>query len=1197
MLKKISFTGVSLTLLLPVLLPFFLTRSIHAASVGSDGGITVSLSYSGDLDSDMVTDNDGHPILDDEGNQWQARDKLEHDLGLFAQHVFEMSEGKQYIRRVLISNEARAWASADIRWDMGAGTSTATLGGWTNSLLYHLNIRRGWRTSIHDVASHEFGHYFYGLSDEYAKDYGYYSGHFPGGPNFDVRETVGDPVTVMNANTPHQFCDHTDHEVTIEYTHPDTGTLVTQTLTPALLDDGDPDNDGPINNWINQLYALDGWAVACLNHTDMIGHHTDGVRPVIDFSTMPEVELRYVEHDGTVPGRILLLDRSGSMSHEEYGIPASQYVQEAGMFLYHSSEPDDYIGTFAYNHEVDTLFGYDHYNSASTLDHFLDPTGLTDIHLALETALDTFEATHGADHIAGAEIFLMSDGKQTTGDDLWTQVERARDAGVVIHTFSYGDADETTMQNISTETSGDNVIMSENDGSLMNLKMGIVKSIARKRGWSAMYNYFGTLEWKALNDNISYSTVSFRVPENSKDVKFYLFPESVNVQRYSFSMANPPGTSTYTSSLDNTQSKGRFLGKKAKSPQSGQWTVNIMGTRQTGTTAAYAGPSVSQGRVYLLAYIDNPDINAQVWLDKPLIHVGKDYPKVPVYASVSNKYLLTKANAVSRIYDPNGVQVGTIEMSDSGKNGDKISQDGIYTGILDTSKLVITSSTFATAYFRRVISRFTIKTSFAVTESSVPAPNTEYEYGTDYKAILKSFKPSKFDAYAEVAGGLTQTSYQPYLSIKLDKSIIMEQGKRYQEWITIGNASPGAESLRINLGQGIKVGSITADRTRENKYLVEFIVSQNALLGKRDLSVQFGNTVLTKSGYAEIIPGVNREICDGRDNDGDGKIDEDLVRACSTACGSGTEVCQKGKWVGCTAPQPQAEVCDGKDNDCDGKIDEDLVRACSTACGSGTEVCQRGQWVGCTAPQPQAEVCDGKDNDCDGKIDEDLTKLCSDGKTRATCLNGQWVGCPGPQLCQESDSGELDVPGVEGKKEGEVRIPVRIQSASRQISSLGFEFTYDPTVLEYLAYERGDLVTSFNMFDVSKVNPGRLRIAGISTASGIPKKASGYIVWLKFKVTGGTENMCYLLGLEKLADELTGLSSSHGCFCIRTNICTGDLNADGAITPKDALIAFQCYLGLVQCQECVDVNQDGTYSPADALCLFKKYLGQPSCLD
>ena len=59
----------------------------------------------------------------------------------------------------------------------------------------------------------------------------------------------------------------------------------------------------------------------------------------------------------------------------------------------------------------------------------------------------------------------------------------------------------------------------------------------------------------------------------------------------------------------------------------------------------------------------------------------------------------------------------------------------------------------------------------------------------------------------------------------------------------------------------------------------------------------------------------------------------------------------------------------------------------------------------------------------------------------------------------------------------------------------------------------------------------------------------------------------------------------------------GDLNGDQSITPADALIAFQCYLGLVNCPDGADVNEDGKVTPLDALCLFNKYLRQPGCLD
>lgn len=71
------------------------------------------------------------------------------------------------------------------------------------------------------------------------------------------------------------------------------------------------------------------------------------------------------------------------------------------------------------------------------------------------------------------------------------------------------------------------------------------------------------------------------------------------------------------------------------------------------------------------------------------------------------------------------------------------------------------------------------------------------------------------------------------------------------------------------------------------------------------------------------------------------------------------------------------EVCNGRDDDCDGAIDEDLVRPCGNNCGPGTERCVGGQWRDCTAPKPRPESCNGEDDDCDGTVDEG--ELCSSG--------------------------------------------------------------------------------------------------------------------------------------------------------------------------------------------------------------------------
>jgi hypothetical protein len=148
------------------------------------------------------------------------------------------------------------------------------------------------------------------------------------------------------------------------------------------------------------------------------------------------------------------------------------------------------------------------------------------------------------------------------------------------------------------------------------------------------------------------------------------------------------------------------------------------------------------------------------------------------------------------------------------------------------------------------------------------------------------------------------------------------------------------------------------------------------------------------------------ETCNGLDDNCDSRIDEDLSRPCSTACGSGAETCRSGGWIGCDAPHPTPEACNAVDDDCDGTID-DLTRDCSTACGVGIEPCERGGWGRCTALQPTAETCNGLDDNCNGQVDEGLTRNCSTacGAGVETCSGGNWVGCTAPPLPAEQCNG------------------------------------------------------------------------------------------------------------------------------------------------------------------------------------------------
>jgi hypothetical protein len=155
------------------------------------------------------------------------------------------------------------------------------------------------------------------------------------------------------------------------------------------------------------------------------------------------------------------------------------------------------------------------------------------------------------------------------------------------------------------------------------------------------------------------------------------------------------------------------------------------------------------------------------------------------------------------------------------------------------------------------------------------------------------------------------------------------------------------------------------------------------------------------------------EICNNRDDDCDGSVDEGLGNlTCGVgACQRTVAACTAGGVPGtCIPGQPASETCNNLDDDCDGLIDDLGNIACGVgACQRTVAACTAGVPGTCTPGSPTTEVCNNVDDDCDGQTDEG-TLACGVGacaRTVALCSNGSSNTCtpgqPSAEICNGAD--------------------------------------------------------------------------------------------------------------------------------------------------------------------------------------------------
>jgi hypothetical protein len=187
-------------------------------------------------------------------------------------------------------------------------------------------------------------------------------------------------------------------------------------------------------------------------------------------------------------------------------------------------------------------------------------------------------------------------------------------------------------------------------------------------------------------------------------------------------------------------------------------------------------------------------------------------------------------------------------------------------------------------------------------------------------------------------------------------------------------------------------------------------------------------------GRDSVYPSA-RELCNGRDDDCDGRVDEDaeLTELRPDPDGDGYYAASAGpSQVGCLpltgyasepgdcAPQdasrhPAAsEICNQLDDNCDGRIDEGLRPQC------GVGLCRRESVTcrveDCVPGLPVPELCNGADDDCNGAIDDGVT--CSSSLANGGSTAGGGVASVGSASLGGASGGQRAQGGLHAHGSG-----------------------------------------------------------------------------------------------------------------------------------------------------------------------------------
>lgn len=194
-----------------------------------------------------------------------------------------------------------------------------------------------------------------------------------------------------------------------------------------------------------------------------------------------------------------------------------------------------------------------------------------------------------------------------------------------------------------------------------------------------------------------------------------------------------------------------------------------------------------------------------------------------------------------------------------------------------------------------------------------------------------------------------------------------------------------------------------------------------------------------------------------------------------------------------------------------------------------------------------------------------------------------------------------------------VRIPVSITDNTSQICDFEYDFVFDPSALDFKGVEKSSATQDWTTVNWNPVSPGKVRITGqVGSGACIPIQST-----VNLAVMGVMIKCVEYSSETPIPMRIEAYKDGISCACPRSldaNLLykpcprLGDVNGDETITPGDAQVTFEIYLGMREatvaqlttadancscpCEGKEHTEPNNCLTPWDAQWIFDHYLGK-----